>query len=272
MSIADYIKDPAILWRRKCAMVIDQVSYINGGTSTGSANAYTLDLESVNGVKEPIRLLDGIRLHFIPNFTNTSTAPTVTVSSYISALTIKASDGTSAIAIGDLVSGIPTELEYDESNSCLRLIKSNTASTSNKESILQFNDVSNLLSTTSGTAVTIDAAGDDEATQSITLLEGDKLEIEFSFVFSNSTAGQTVAIEFYNATNTTILETFRVKNIQADSSGYESHASFKKRLNVATTGGDITPGTKTIDIRWFRGAGTAYMSNYYYKLRTYRVN
>jgi microcystin-dependent protein len=120
--LGDYIKDPADLWRRKCAQVIDQVGIINAGTSTGSADAYVLDLEAVNGVKPPVRLLDKQRIYFTPNFTNTGPNPTITVSSAIGSKTIKASDATSAIAASEIVINKPTELEYDEANDVLKLL------------------------------------------------------------------------------------------------------------------------------------------------------
>lgn len=271
MSLADYIKDPGILWRRKCAQVIDQVAYINGGTSSGSSDSYVLNLEAVNGVKPPVRLIDGARITFRANFTNATTTPTVTVSEAIGSKSIAAEDGIADIEIGDIVGGYPVDLEWRAASNSFRLLNPK-ATVSNKESILQFNNVFSLISTTSTTAVVVDSSGDNQATQSIELTEGDKFEIEFSYVYSNSTAVQEAAIQFYNATDSALLDTFRSKNIAADASGYESHASFKKTFNVAASGGDITPGTKTIDVRWFTSAGTIYMSNYYYKLRTYRVN
>lgn len=122
MSNGDYIRE-SDLYSRRVAQVIDQVGIINAGTSTGSSNAYVLNLESVTGVKAPVRLIGKQRFYFTPNFTNTG-AVTVQPSTVIGAKSLKKANGTTALDPGEVISGYPTEIEWDEANAAFRLISS----------------------------------------------------------------------------------------------------------------------------------------------------
>lgn len=121
MSLGDYIKDPADLWKRKCAQVIDQVGIINGGISTGDVDAYILNLEGVNGVKPPIRLLNKQRIYFTPHETNTG-ACTIELSEELSGIDITKADGITNPDEGEIVENYPVLLEYDTTEEVLKII------------------------------------------------------------------------------------------------------------------------------------------------------
>lgn len=115
MSQGDYLRgsDP---FSRKVADVIDQVSFINGNTSTTSTDAYSITTSIlIPGSTTPAlnRLVDGETFHFISNRTNTTTTPTLNVDT-IGAKTMLRYDG-SAIVIGDIVNGGVYAARYNTS-------------------------------------------------------------------------------------------------------------------------------------------------------------
>lgn len=120
MSLGDYLRSP-VVFNRRVADVIDAIRETWGGTSTNSSNAYTLALSV------PInRVIDGELFRFIPNASNTGAATLTINDSFgnagIASKSIKRSDGTTALASGDLVSGVPVSVQYDLANDVYRLI------------------------------------------------------------------------------------------------------------------------------------------------------
>lgn len=156
MSLGDYIKG-ADLYSRQVAQVIDQCSLISCGTATGSVNAFVLDLSLVNDVPQPVRLLNGATYSFIPNLTTTSTTVTVQISAKIGAKSIKKANGTSALAVGAIVLGYPTVIQWDSTNSVFRLLLDSSVTGTALGSILNLDCGTSAAHPTS--LITVDCGG-----------------------------------------------------------------------------------------------------------------
>lgn len=114
MGLGAYLRGAPVFYRR-VADVVDAIGAVNGGTSTNSSNAYTVTLTP--GL---VTMADGDELRFTANATN-SGAATLTVGS-IAAKALKLSNGTTALASGDIVSGMTYTVRYDSGNDVYRVI------------------------------------------------------------------------------------------------------------------------------------------------------
>lgn len=76
-----------------------------GGTSTGAANTYAVTISPA-----PNALIDGMKVRFRAHQTSTSTTPTLNVNS-LGAITMKG-PGSSALLVGDVISGYDYEAVY----------------------------------------------------------------------------------------------------------------------------------------------------------------
>lgn len=101
---------------RRVADLFDSIGGVNGGTSTNSTNAYTITPASLVVTE----LADGDEIRWKANATN-SGAVTLAYSS-IAAKAVKLSNGTTALASGDIVSGQVYTLRYDSANDVYRVI------------------------------------------------------------------------------------------------------------------------------------------------------